>query len=120
MIAGFYVAVARTLPSLELAENISSAQTTRIYDDSATPVLLAELHGLENREILPADQIPQVMRDAVVAVEDERFYEHSGRGLRGHSQGGLGQTSARRDRPGRFDHHPATHQERLHHRRADA
>ena len=36
------------------------AQTTRIFDDSETPSLLAELHGLENREVLSADQIPQV------------------------------------------------------------
>lgn len=77
-LAGFYVAVARTLPSLELAGDISSPETTRIYDDSQSPVLLAELHGLEDRDVLPADQIPQVMRDAVVAVEDERFYLHSG------------------------------------------
>ena len=27
---------------------------------------------------MPADQIPQIMRDAIVAVEDKRFYEHSG------------------------------------------
>ena len=44
----------------------------------ATPVLLAELHGLENRDVLSGDQIPQVMRDAIVAVEDSRFYVHKG------------------------------------------
>ncbi|OFW61310.1 MAG: hypothetical protein A2133_02535 [Actinobacteria bacterium RBG_16_64_13] len=78
MIAGFYVAMTRTLPSLELALNISSAETTRIYDDTTDPVLLAELHGLENRQVLSTDKIPQVIRDAVVSIEDERFYEHSG------------------------------------------
>jgi penicillin-binding protein 1A len=78
MLAGFYVGVARTLPSLELTADISAEQPTKIYDDSDTPVLLAQLHGLENREILTSDQIPQVMRDAVVAIEDERFYQHSG------------------------------------------
>ena len=77
-LAGFYVSVARTLPSLELADDISYPQTTKIYDDSASPVLIAELHGVENRDALPADQIPQIMRDAIVAVEDERFYQHSG------------------------------------------
>jgi penicillin-binding protein 1A len=77
-LAGFYVAVARSLPSLELAGDISSTQTSKIYDDSQSPVLLAELHGLENRDVLQADQISQVMRDAVVAIEDERFYQHSG------------------------------------------
>ena len=78
MMAGFYVAVARTLPTLQLAENITTEQTTRIYDDSDQPVLLAELHGLENREVLSSEEMPQVVRDAVVALEDERFYEHSG------------------------------------------
>ena len=78
VVAGFYVAMTRTLPSLELALNISSAETTKIYDDSPDPVLLAELHGLENRQALPAGKIPQVIRDAVVSIEDERFYEHSG------------------------------------------
>ncbi|MFH1833855.1 MAG: PBP1A family penicillin-binding protein, partial [bacterium] len=77
-LAGFYVAVARTLPSLELAGDISSPQTTKIYDYSQSPILIAELHGVENRETLAADRIPQVMRDALVAVEDERFYLHSG------------------------------------------
>lgn len=78
MIAGFYVAVARTLPSLPLSADIAKQQTTRIYDDSEEPVLLAELHGLENREVLSSEEMPQVIRDAVVALEDERFYEHSG------------------------------------------
>jgi penicillin-binding protein 1A len=78
MVAGFYVAVARTLPTLQLAEDISTEQTTRIYDDSEQPVLLAELHGLENREVLSSEEMPQLVRDAVVALEDERFYEHSG------------------------------------------
>ncbi len=78
MVAGFYVAVARTLPTLELSQEISTEQTTRIYDDSDDPVLLGELHGLENREVLTSAEMPQMARDAVVALEDERFYEHSG------------------------------------------
>ena len=78
MLAGAYVAVARTLPSLELGDRIPSPQTTKIYDASPTPVLLAELRGLENRDVPSGDEIPQVMRDAVVAIEDPRFYEHKG------------------------------------------
>ncbi len=77
-LAGVYVAVARTLPTLELTEGIAAAETTRIYDDSDPAVLLAELHGLENRQVLTVEEMPQLMRDAVVAVEDERFYQHSG------------------------------------------
>ncbi len=79
MFAGFYVGVARSLPTLDLtADSSRTAQTTKIFDGAESPTLLAELHGVENREVLTADQIPQVMRDAIVAVEDERFYQHNG------------------------------------------
>jgi penicillin-binding protein 1A len=78
MFAGAYVAVTRTLPALELGNRIASPQTTKIYDSSPTPVLLAELRGLENRDVLSDDEIPQVMRDAIVAIEDPRFYAHKG------------------------------------------
>ncbi len=78
MLAGAYVSVARTLPSLELADRIPSSETTKIYDSSPTPVLLAELRGLDDRQVLAGEDIPQVMRDAVVAAEDPRFYEHKG------------------------------------------
>jgi penicillin-binding protein 1A len=78
LLAGAYVSVAQTLPTLHMGDRIASPQTTKIYDASETPVLLAELHGLENRDVLTGDQIPQVMRDAVVAAEDTHFYEHKG------------------------------------------
>ncbi len=77
-LAGLYVGVARTLPPLDAAAQLKTAQTTKIFDDSSTPVLLADLHGVENRDVLTADQIPQRMRDAVVAIEDQRYYTHGG------------------------------------------
>ncbi len=40
--------------------------------------LLAELHAEQDREVVPLSRIPRVLQDAVVAVEDERFWEHSG------------------------------------------
>jgi membrane peptidoglycan carboxypeptidase len=39
--------------------------------------LIAYLY-LENRVPVTLDQVPQVTRDAVVAIEDSRFYEHDG------------------------------------------
>ncbi len=47
----------------------------RIY--SADGVLLGEI-GEERRNFVPAAQIPKVMKDAVLAIEDARFYQHSG------------------------------------------
>ncbi|TAK97476.1 MAG: penicillin-binding protein, partial [Aquabacterium sp.] len=34
--------------------------------------------GNEKRQYLPFDQIPKLMRDSLLAVEDARFYEHPG------------------------------------------
>jgi penicillin-binding protein 1A len=47
----------------------------RIY--SADAVLLGEF-GEERRSFLPIGQTPKVMQDAVLAIEDARFYQHGG------------------------------------------
>ena len=47
----------------------------RIY--SADAVLLGEF-GEERRNFLPISQTPKVMQDAVLAIEDARFYQHGG------------------------------------------
>ncbi|MCL2818374.1 MAG: transglycosylase domain-containing protein [Actinomycetia bacterium] len=44
---------------------------------SADGKLLAKLY-LQNREIVPLDEMSPWVRKAIVAVEDERFYEHNG------------------------------------------
>ncbi|MFM2342264.1 MAG: hypothetical protein RLZZ592_1917 [Pseudomonadota bacterium] len=49
---------------------------------SADGVMLGE-YGDERRSYLPIDQIPKVMQDAVLAIEDARFYEHGGIDFRG-------------------------------------
>lgn len=82
-LAGFYVSIDHSAPSVDLASARGSSETTRIFDDADPPTLLAELHGVENRRILSPDEIPQIMRDAIVAIEDERFYVHQGVDFRG-------------------------------------
>ena len=52
------------------------AQTSRIYDDDGR--LLRTLHGIENRTLVPLKRIPRKVQRAVVAIEDERFFEHDG------------------------------------------
>ena len=42
---------------------------------AADGTLLAEFYS-ENRIVVPLDQVSQPMRDAVIAIEDHRFYEH--------------------------------------------
>ena len=47
----------------------------RVY--SADAVLIGEF-GEERRNLTPIDDIPKVMKDAVLAVEDARFFSHGG------------------------------------------
>ncbi len=52
------------------------AQTSFVYaaDDS----VITQLHAVEDRVVLPTSQIPPWIRDAAVAIEDRRFYQHHG------------------------------------------
>lgn len=53
------------------------AQSSFIY--AADGTLLTSFQGLEFRiNVATIDEIPQVVQDAVVAIEDERFWQHSG------------------------------------------
>lgn len=52
------------------------AQTSEILARDGR--LIVEPPSDENRTIVSIDDIPDVMRDAVVAIEDERFYLHDG------------------------------------------
>ena len=63
------------LPDYKRQNAFEVAQATKIY--SADGKLLARLY-LENREVVPLSQISPYLVNAVVAVEDERFYEHNG------------------------------------------
>ena len=44
---------------------------------------LAELVKDENRQVVELKEVPKRVRDAVVAIEDDRFYQHHGVDLRG-------------------------------------
>ncbi len=57
------------------------AETSRILDRNGAEI--TELKAEQNRIPVPLDQIAEVMQDAVVAVEDERFWLHKGVDLRG-------------------------------------
>jgi 1A family penicillin-binding protein len=51
-------------------------QTTYLMDRSGKPI--TELHAAVNRTIIPFERMPLRLRQAVVAVEDKRFYSHDG------------------------------------------
>jgi penicillin-binding protein 1A len=61
---------------LELPSTPPPLQTSYIYDRDGK--LLTTLHAGVDRTIVPIDQIPTTLRDAVVAAEDKGFYDHPG------------------------------------------
>ena len=50
--------------------------TSFIYDSQGN--LLEKVTGRENRTVVPIEQMPQSLKEAIVAIEDERFYFHNG------------------------------------------
>ena len=45
---------------------------------AADGTLVHTFHAEENRKVIPLEQIPVHVREAVIAIEDERFYRHNG------------------------------------------
>ena len=65
-----------TAPELNLVALDSQAQTSFIYDCNKN--LITSYKGTENRILVSLAAIPTTLRNAFVAVEDARFYTHSG------------------------------------------
>jgi penicillin-binding protein 1A len=74
------------LPSIDSLTDYRPKLPLRIY--SADNVLLGEF-GEERRNFTPIGQIPQVMKDAVLAAEDARFYQHGGVDYKGVARAAL-------------------------------
>ncbi len=82
LIAFALAASACDLPTLREARRDADAlpETTFLY--SADGTLITRLHAGEDRVVVGSNRIPEVVRDAVVAIEDQRFYDHRGVDLR--------------------------------------
>lgn len=78
---GGYVALIRSIPDLGLSGIQPRTYTTVVYNNENKE--LSKLHGEENREYITIDKIPENMQNAIMAIEDERFYEHDGVDVRG-------------------------------------
>lgn len=78
-LVGFLVNTYNTLPSPEEMANIKPSLVTRVYDKDST---LIHEFSIERRFWVPLDSIPDNMKNAVVSIEDRRFYKHWGIDLR--------------------------------------
>ncbi|MCL5070013.1 MAG: transglycosylase domain-containing protein, partial [Actinobacteria bacterium] len=66
----------KDLPNIKDFSPIENALTSKIF--AADGKLIGTLHGEQNREIVSFEQLPKNLINAVVSIEDERFYEHKG------------------------------------------
>src|SRR5918999_4176285 len=74
--AGLVVVLAYPqLPSLEALTAYQPKIPLRIY--TAEGILIGEF-GEERRSVISIADVPQQLKNAVIAAEDERFYEHAG------------------------------------------
>ncbi len=86
---GLVRAVASEIPSLDPARQQASSQVDSVIyaSDRRNPGnkrVLAVLRGDESRVLLTEiDEVAPIMRQAIVSVEDRRFYEHNGVDIRG-------------------------------------
>lgn len=76
LFSGLIWKLSQRLPDVELISTYIPAETTKIYAEDG--VVLAELHKEENRVLIPIEKISSTLKNTVVAIEDARFYQHSG------------------------------------------
>lgn len=64
------------LPDREFLKEYKPDQTTQIFD--VNDKLIANIHGDEDRVLVPLNKISPYILKAVISIEDNRFYEHNG------------------------------------------
>lgn len=70
-----YITVSGEKILLENQDKLMVYETTKVYD--RTGVLMGEL-SIDKSEPIDYEQIPELLRNAFIATEDRRFFEHNG------------------------------------------
>jgi penicillin-binding protein 1A len=77
---GIFMAVASDLPSLTKFSQLKEAQSSVLLDDLGHPIgVISE----QNRVIVTPQEIPPIVKQAVISIEDKRFQTNSGVDVRG-------------------------------------
>ena len=78
---GAYMGIIENTGSINTADITPGSYNSTIYDQQGNEI--DTLHGDENREYVKLEYIPEDLQHAVIAIEDERFYSHSGIDIKG-------------------------------------
>jgi penicillin-binding protein 1A len=76
MVFGMITAVSRDLPAIYNFAEFRASKNSEVVDASGEPI--GTLTSNENKILLTSGQISPNVKNAVVAVEDARYYEHDG------------------------------------------
>jgi penicillin-binding protein 1A len=77
---GIFISVASDLPSLTKFALLKDAQSSVLLDDLGHPIGIV---SQQNRLIVTPTEIPQIVKEAVISIEDKRFDTNSGIDIRG-------------------------------------
>lgn len=77
------------IPEIDVTELGKSAQTSFIYDINGN--IITTYSGSENREWVEIEDMPELLVDAFVTIEDKRFYEHGAIDFKRFTKAVLGQ-----------------------------
>lgn len=76
-VAAVFAYFYKDLPDPGKINNRVVVESTKIYDRSGQH-LLYEIHGEEKRTLIPFSEMPETLRYATIALEDQDFYNHYG------------------------------------------
>ena len=76
LLLGVVKAYVETTPSLDVAQLTISDYTSYLYDMNGN--LISSIADVEYRDWANIEDIPDMLKNAFIAVEDVRFYKHSG------------------------------------------
>jgi penicillin-binding protein 1A len=76
MVFGMMMAVSKDLPAIYDFAQFKASKNSEVFDVSGEPI--GTLTSNQNKILLSSGQISPNMKNAVVSVEDARFYEHTG------------------------------------------
>jgi penicillin-binding protein 1A len=84
---GMMMAISQDLPQLENKQEFAQAKNSEVFDDQGNKI--GTLLSNNQRILIGSEDISAYMKEATVAIEDRRFYEHRGVDIRGMFRAGF-------------------------------
>ncbi|HET9120913.1 MAG TPA: transglycosylase domain-containing protein [Solirubrobacterales bacterium] len=78
---GMMMSITQDLPQLEAKKEFAEAKNSEVVDDQGNTI--GTLLSNDNRILVDSGEVSPYMKEAAVAIEDRRFYEHDGVDLKG-------------------------------------